>query len=415
MKKIFPPILAVIIGCCCHAQPFTKNYIMAFHTCDTTCTGFQDHMVNLAESNDGTNWTVVPNFIPYQSSVPDPVIRGNKLYVYTPNKVKRFDNSANSWDANPVPVSVVDVNNNPVNYVDPSAIIDSSGNIVLFFLRVDTISGNPAGCITYPCTKYFNSAVEVSGSDGTQFVMQSGDRKSILLNSSPQTASDPDIYFDGTKYILYISKGLTTVAFQSSTMHGSYISFPNLSGDILTTQGGIPCGYFDASSNQYWTYIHANVSGNTVIRQAIHNDFNSQLTNFNTVISGPIIGEPSSTKTESPGFCVNDFLVSVSGHTIGNDKLFIFPNPTSGKFQIAVGSSSGSEYKIEIYNVLGEKIAPSNSSKGGGLNFLPEFIPTWSGGGQGWALDISSQPSGIYFLQIKSDGFIQTKKLEVIK
>lgn len=402
--KIFLTALMSFTVVGVNAQPFTKNYIIAFHTCDATCTGFQDHMVNLAESNDGTNWTLVPNFIPYQSSVPDPVIRGNKLYVYTPNKVKRFDNSTNSWDANPVSISVVDVNNNPILFVDPSAIVDSSGNIVLFFLRVDTISGNPAGCITYPCTKYFNSAVEVSGSDGTLFVMQSGDRKSILLNSSPQTASDPDIYFDGTKYILYISKGLTTVAFQSSTMHGSYTSFPNLSGDILTTQGGIPCGYFDLSSNQYWTYIHANVSGNTVIRQEIHNDFNSQLMNFNSVISGPIIGEPSSTTTESPGFCVNDFLTGIN-ETNSQNFVFVYPNPFNDNATLTYSLSENSKVETEIHNLLGEKMTPRV------LGVIPGPATSGINSAKNLTIDLNDASAGIYFLKVKTENSFQIIKL----
>ena len=108
---------------------------MSFHTCDALCTGFQDHMTNLAESDDGTNWSLVPNFISYNGSVPDIIIRGNKLYIYTPGQVKRYDKTTNWWDTNPVNVSIVDGNNNPVSYVDPSAIIDSAGNIVLFFLN----------------------------------------------------------------------------------------------------------------------------------------------------------------------------------------------------------------------------------------------------------------------------------------
>jgi hypothetical protein len=193
MRLLFSEILIILIipfnGI---SQPFTKRYIMSFLTCDAACNGFNDHMVTLAESDDGTNWSPVPNFTPYNGSVPDVIIRGSKLYVYTPGKVKRYDKAASSWDAGSV--FVTDSSGGMVQYVDPSAYIDSAGRIVLFFLNsTGTPMGqDPAGCQTYPCVKYFDSATEINGSDGTQFVKNSGHRISITLLSG--TASDPDIF-----------------------------------------------------------------------------------------------------------------------------------------------------------------------------------------------------------------------------
>ena len=336
-------------------------------------------MVNLAESNDGVSWTLVPNFISYSGSVPDVIIRGNKLYVYTPGKVKRFDKSTNWWDTNPVNVSIVDLAGNQVSYVDPSAIIDSSGNIVLFFLNSTGVTGDPAGCNgNYPCTKYFESAVEVSGSDGTQFVIQGGHRATITLNNSPQSASDPDIYFDGQDYILYISQGPSTLAYWGSTMHGSYQSFIISPNNMLTSAGGIPCGYYDNISSMYWTYVHANVSGNTVIQYKAHTDFSTALANFTTVMSGPIMGQPASTKTESPGFCVNDFLSGINETGLQNN-ISVFPNPSSnGKFNIQ--SLSFDIDRVEVYDIVGRQI---------------RFINPISKN-----LNLTIEEKGIYFLKI---------------
>lgn len=374
------------------AQPFTKKYILSFHTCDASCMSFQDHLVHLAESDDGINWSLVPNFIPYSGSVPDVIVRGNKLYIYTPSGVKRYDKNTNVWDTNPVNVSIVDLAGNPVTFVDPSAIIDSSGNIVLFFLNSTGSIGDPAGCNPYPCTKYFDSAIEVNGSDGTQFVMQGGHRASITLNNSPQTASDPDIYFDGQDYILYISQGPSTLAYWGSTMHGSYQTFIIFPNNVLTNSGGIPCGYYNSVSSKYWTYIHANVSGSTVIQYQSHNDFSSALANFTTVISGPVIGEPSSTKTESPGFCTNDFLNRVNEYDVSNS-IFVFPNPSlDGKFNVQ--SASLKIESAEVLDVLGRQIQIFNSERG--------------------ILNITKERKGIYFLKI-TDGKnrIAVKKLVI--
>lgn len=290
-----------------HSQPFTKKYILCLHSCNATCTGFQDHLSQLVESDDGTNWTVVPNFIPYKGSVPDVITRNNTLYLYNPGKVTRYNNLTNTWlpAAN---VSIKDNNNNSVQFVDPSAIIDSNGNMVLFFLNATgtPIGQDPASCPSYPCTKIFDSAVEIPGSDGTLFTLEPNHRLTLTLQGG--TASDPDIFFDSTTYILYISAGTNTLAYKSTTLQGTYSSFPNLNNNVLTNQGGIPCGIFDAANNKYYTYVHTNIGGNTVIRQAIHNNFSTSLNNFTTVVSAATFAEPQSTTSESPGICLNTFL-----------------------------------------------------------------------------------------------------------
>jgi PKD repeat protein len=68
------------------------------------------------------------------------------------------------------------------------------------------------------------------------------------------------------------------------------------------------------------------------------------------------------------------------------------PNPTNGVFQIQITGDRGSQYKVEIYNLLGEKIYNSI------ICSLKSII------------DISTQPSGVYFLNVKTEkGFIAQK------
>ena len=95
------------------------------------------------------------------------------------------------------------------------------------------------------------------------------------------------------------------------------------------------------------------------------------------------------------------------------DLIQVYPNPTSGKFQVAISSSSSSQYKkVEIYNVLGEKIFAMDegtlSSRGG----------QWTdrGGNTNYpitqlTIDLSDKPSGIYFIQIKTEQGTINKKL----
>ena len=73
----------------------------------------------------------------------------------------------------------------------------------------------------------------------------------------------------------------------------------------------------------------------------------------------------------------------------------IYPNPTSGKFQLAIGNKQqvsapaglavGKEYKIEIHNVLGEKVYSSTIND------------------EQLTINLSSQPSGVYFLKVQTD------------
>lgn len=361
------------------AQPFTQKYIMSFHSCDVSqCNGPQDHTVQLAESDNGSSWTLVPNFPTYQGSVPDVIIRNNKLYLYTPGVVKRYNYDTDTWDSQTTSVSIKDSANNNVNFVDPSAFVDSSGNLILIFMNSTGFSGDPAQCNPYPCTKYFDSATEVSGSDGTQFVKESGHRFSITLSSG--TASDPDIYFDGSNYILYISKGSSTYAYYSPSLHGSYQSLPNLSSGLLTNNGGIPCGYYDTISQKYWTYVHASSGNTTEIKQCIHSDFNTSISNFTTIISGSLTGLGSNFKTESPGFTENTFSTTTSLNKIySSTTIEVLYRNTENILEVRnlVGINS-----IEIYNIMGDKIYDESiSNKNSAL------------------INANNFSSGIYFIQ----------------
>ena len=83
----------------------------------------------------------------------------------------------------------------------------------------------------------------------------------------------------------------------------------------------------------------------------------------------------------------------------------ISPNPTSGLFQIQVagGSGSSSEYKIEIYNVMGEKVYSSMVNG------------QWSMVNSQFTIDISSQPNGIYFLHFKTNEGTAVRKIVINK
>ncbi|MGP8215881.1 MAG: choice-of-anchor tandem repeat GloVer-containing protein [Bacteroidia bacterium] len=81
---------------------------------------------------------------------------------------------------------------------------------------------------------------------------------------------------------------------------------------------------------------------------------------------------------------------------INSAHVSVYPNPSNGVFQLKIENGELKMKNIEIYNMLGEKIASSNSSKGGEFCSLPS-------GGEGWAIDLSNQPAGIYLYRVVSE------------
>ncbi len=270
----------------------TGNYLMTFLACTgKSCFNPQYHTTYLAQSNDGSNWTLVPGFKPYAGSVPDLVRRGGTLYLYNPGTVVIYNISTSAQSA-PIPVTLEYPNGTVSSdgFVDPSPTL-SNGTIVLFYLP--GIPGqDPAQCPTgqSSCTKSIMSATEASGSNGTVFVVDPGVRVSVSI-TSPGTASDPAVFKTPTGYALYLSEGQSVVAFSSATLQGSYTPIPGLPEGVLVQQGtgGVPSGRYNPQTGQYWTYVsHSPLGGTGVIDLAITSDISSQIPSaaFSTVVSG---------------------------------------------------------------------------------------------------------------------------------
>jgi plastocyanin len=94
---------------------------------------------------------------------------------------------------------------------------------------------------------------------------------------------------------------------------------------------------------------------------------------------------------------INDFAAA-------SEKINIYPNPTNGKFTLQIigsdgyaGSLSGNDQQttLEIFNILGEKIADMSG-----------FISQASN-----EIDLSSVPDGIYFIRINDRKKIYTERL----
>ena len=290
----------------------TGKYLHAFHACDpntTTCTDPRNHKTYIAQSDDGVAWSLLSGYVPHSASVPDLIRRGNTLYVYSPGTLRRYHIDTDTWET-PVSVIVTGSGSALESFVDPSPTIDENGKIVLFYL-VSQIGGDPARCPTgqATCTKYFRSATEVSGSDGASFTVDGGDRASIFLDGyAIMTASDPDIFRDASQYVLYISIGPSVQVYTSASLRGSFTKVSSLPNGMLASNlGGIPAGHYDSTIGQYWTYVHTQENGKSVIRRAVHPILSASLTasQFTTIVTGSTVGLGSSYHVESPGFALN--------------------------------------------------------------------------------------------------------------
>jgi hypothetical protein len=301
-----------------HAQIApTRPYLMAFHACEgTLCQDFRNHSVYLAESADGAAWSLVPGWTPFVGSVPDVIQRGRTLYFYTsPSMVARYNLDTGTSDL--VPVAVQGLPSGGVSdWVDASLYVDEEGRLVLFMMHAEPPSrdrppSDPASCppdVT-SCTKAFLSATEVPDSDGTEFVVDPGVRATTTISSvtSPRTAADPDIFFDGTQYVLYISHGPSTSVWTSPTLRGTYTLSTRLPSGLLSDgRGGVPAGHFDIATSRYWTYTHQSQTGTTVIRRAVHAALTTPLeeSSWQPVITGQSVGLGPHISVESPSFAV---------------------------------------------------------------------------------------------------------------
>ncbi|NRA97677.1 MAG: hypothetical protein HRU14_15890 [Planctomycetes bacterium] len=284
------------------------GYLMSFHSCDPAvapCTGPSSHVVRLATSPDGASWTMVSGLAPSQGSVPDVVRRGDTLYVFTPNTVRRYSISQGVWTAT-TPVALTDPWTTG-GFVDPSVYVDDQGRLVIFYL-LGILGQNPAGCASgqATCTRYIHSATEVPGSDGTAFVAEPGHRIALTLGApgTPPSASDPDIFFADGRYVCLLARGAAVEAYTSESLHGAYVPAASLPNGLLSPSGGaVASALHFHGSGETWVYGHAQQGGETVIRRAVTTHFNAPIPSsaWQTVVTGSSIGLGSGVHVESPG------------------------------------------------------------------------------------------------------------------
>lgn len=266
---------------------------MSFHSCapgSSDCNNPGNHIVQLAQSADGASWSLVTGWTSYKGSVPDVFRRGNTLYIISTSGLVKVDMTTGATSTSSVTLS-------EGNFVDPSLAQLPDGRLILFYLP--GIGGqDPAQCAPgeASCVRQIRSAVEVAGSDGTQFTVDTGARISETITSG--AFSDPDIFYNGTEWVLYVSRGPSVHAYTSSTLQGSYVFKAVVSNNL----GGVP-GALVLPNGSVATYVHTSSGSTTDIRMATSATGTTSISSFQSVLTGQSMG--LGTHAESPGLAVN--------------------------------------------------------------------------------------------------------------
>lgn len=301
---------AVLVGLVASAAPIsaavtvpTQPYLMSFHTClpgVSDCNNPNNHIVQLAQSADGSNWSLVGGWQSYKGSVPDVFRRGNTLYVFSTSGLMRVDMTTGATTTTAVTL-------NSGSYVDPSLAQLSDGRLILFFLP--GIPGqDPASCAAgqASCVREIKTAVEVAGSDGTRFEVDSGARISETITGG--AFSDPDIFYNGTEWVLYVSRGPSVHAYTSGSIQGSY----SFRGIVSNNLGGVPAG-LQFADGSIGIYVHTSSGASTEIRRATSPAGTTAISSFQTVLAAQSIGLGN--RAESPGLALNTAGISCAACT----------------------------------------------------------------------------------------------------
>ena len=272
---------------------FDCSYVMTFHSCDTLvkdCGNPSSHTVHVAGSKDAYEWELLTDIPSFDSSVPDIIIRDEILYIFALPELRRLNLQTGEWLDVAYP-QILNQDGEQIIHVDPSLFIDDENNIVLFFMEAQE-GFNPATCPLgdLDCSKYFLSATEVAGSQGSVYSVDDGVRMEIQLSESQRIAADPDIFQGPDGYYQYVSRGQNIQVFFSPDLRGVYHPLSTLDDGILTRGGGgVPAGHYDFEQELFFTFVTTAVDGAiSDIRLATHHSIDTTIErdSFNTVISG---------------------------------------------------------------------------------------------------------------------------------
>jgi hypothetical protein len=275
----------------------SASYLMAFHTCAngaSDCSNPTAHEVRLAESADGTTWSELSGWTRYQGSVPDLHRRESTLYI-SGGGVTRIN--MNSGEVTPDSLVVLSADGSNARARDFAFAGENAAGLMVG-VYVPSMDAEGAGTAESP--QYVSLATEVEGSDGNCFEFTRHLLEITDGSFGLGGPSDPDLFFDGTNYVLYTSFGANVFRYTSSAMDGTFANKTQLSAN----QGGVPTG-LALGDGSILSFVNQGVTqAGTKIHVANHSSSATSVS-FSTVAlhySG-LSGSPQS--AESPGVILN--------------------------------------------------------------------------------------------------------------
>lgn len=309
-------------------SPPTQPYLMSFHSCAagaSDCNNPANHIVQLAQSADGSSWSLVQGWQSYSGSVPDVFRRGNTLYVISTGGLTKVNLSTGLTSTSQVALS-------EGTFVDPTLAQLPDGRLILFFLP-GVPGQDPAQCAAgeSSCVRQIRSAVEVAGSDGTRFTVDAGARISETITGG--AFSDPDIFFNGTEWVLYVSRGPSVHAYTSASLQGSY----TFRGVVSNNLGGVPAG-LRLNDGSIATYVHTSIGSSTEIRRATSASGTSSIGSFLTSLTGQSLGLGN--HAESPGLALNVAGIECASCSSTTTATTVAPGTTSSSVRIGASCAT---------------------------------------------------------------------------
>lgn len=269
---------------------------MAFHTCSssTSCDDPTNHTIRLAESNDGSDWTEVSGWQGYRGSVPDIIRRESTLYVIGAG-LSRVNLTTGQVTADSFYVRKTDGSDSLSRDTAFAGQLSDGRFVVVYVPSMQEVEGKTSVPVKL--------ATEVVDSDGSSFV-ESATAVDVPLDVAGVhgMASDPDIFFNGTEWVLYVSMGSNVVSFTAPDITGPY----SLTSASVVSQGsgGVPSAMVGGDGG-VWVYVNDGPSRNDVsIRRAVTTAGTTLIpaSSFQTVLTGAPFG---ATTAESPGVAQN--------------------------------------------------------------------------------------------------------------
>ena len=275
--------------------PTADTYLMAFHTCalGTECTNPMNHLIRLGSSPDGRSWAQLPGWQPYSGSVPDVFRRGDTAYVIGAglSRVNMLTGQVTASSFTVKNAQGADALPRDASFAGQLP----DGRLVLVYVpSMQAI--DPASP-----TRSILLATEDKDSDGSSFTYV-GDAITITTASLPVPgdATDPDIYWNGSRWVLLVSLGGNAVAYTSANLLGPYEA--NTQTLVSQNNGGVPSAVLSTDNSTVFTYVNAGDRDNVSIRLGTSVAPPSLISSWSVVIPASQFGTASA---ESPGVSLN--------------------------------------------------------------------------------------------------------------